>query len=219
MRVLHIPCYSLSDPLPILADGLGILKEHSSAVVVGTAQHLNRLQDIADYLRSKGMKADVGGQVLGCFQDSALGLDADCILYVGSGRFHPLGIAFKCDKPVYMLNPLSGVLDRITDEEKRRWLGRRKGAISRALNSQTFGIMVSTKDGQFDLKGALKLKARLEDAGKEAFIFAAEELSPSNLLPFRVDCWINTACPRIAGDEYHRPVINADDIECLIGAL
>jgi 2-(3-amino-3-carboxypropyl)histidine synthase len=154
----------------------------------------------------------VGGQILGCRQDNALKLDVDCFLYIGSGRFHPLGVALKTDKPVYILNPLSGVLDSITPDEKKRWLGKRKGAISRAMESRTFGLMVSTKDGQFNIKKAMELKKRLKEKGKEAVIFAADELSPNNLLPFKVDCWVNTACPRIAGDEYNRPVINADEL-------
>jgi len=219
MRVLHIPCYSLDDPLPALREHIRLLEPYGSVGLVATAQHLNRLDAVKAFLESEGKRVAVGGQVLGCRQDNAIGLDVDCILYIGSGRFHPLGIAYRTEKPVYMLNPLSGVLDRITDLEKKRWLGRRKGAIMRALDARTFGIMVSTKDGQFDMKRAVELKGRLEARGKEAFIFAAEELSPGNLLAFRVDVWVNTACPRMAGDEYNRPVVNALELEGLLADI
>jgi 2-(3-amino-3-carboxypropyl)histidine synthase len=187
--------------------------------IVGTAQHLNRLEDVGSFLESKGKTASVGGQILGCRQENALKLDVDCFLYVGSGRFHPLGVALKSDKPVFVLNPLSGQLDRVTEAEKKKWVGRRKGALARALEAKTFGIMVSFKAGQFNLKKALELKKKLESRGREAFIFAAEELSPVNLLPFKVDCWVNTACPRIAGDEYHRPVVNADELDGLLSHM
>ncbi len=216
MRVIHIPCYSLADPLPALREHLKLLEPYGSVGLVATAQHLNRLDDVKAFLEAAGKRVMVGGQVLGCRQDNAVGLDADCILYVGSGRFHPLGIAYRTEKPVFMLNPLSGVLDRITDEEKRRWLGRRRGALMRALDSKTFGIMVSTKDGQYDMEKAMELKAKLEARGKEAFIFAAEELSPGNLLAFRVDVWVNTACPRMAADEYDRPIVNAKELEAML---
>jgi len=219
MRVLHIPCYSLSNPLPILEDNFNSLQDYSSFGIVGTAQHLKELDSVAKFLKANGKKALVGGQVLGCRQANALKLDVDCFIYVGSGRFHPLGIAVKTDKPVFMLNPLSGVLDRISEHERKRWVGKRKGAIARAFESQTFGILVSTKGGQFSLKQALQLKKKLESKGKEAFIFSAEELSPNNLLPFKVDCWVNTACPRIAGDEYNRPVVNAEELEEIIKHL
>jgi 2-(3-amino-3-carboxypropyl)histidine synthase len=217
MKVLYIPCHSNADPLPTLQQNLQMLAPYGSIGIVGTAQHMHRLDDVARLLKSTGKKVHVGGQILGCRQQAALKLDVDCILYVGSGRFHPLGVALKTDKPLFMLNPLSQVMDRITDDEKRRWLGKRKGAMARALESQVFGIMVSTKDGQMNLKAALKLKKQLEKKGKQAYIVAAQELSPNNLLPFKVDCWINTACPRIAGDEYNRPVVNRDEIEELIG--
>jgi 2-(3-amino-3-carboxypropyl)histidine synthase len=216
MKVLHVPCFSLADPIPTLRRRFRGLDKYKSFGLIATAQHLNKINYVRSFLDSKGKKVGIGGQVLGCNQDNALKLDVECILYIGSGRFHPLGIAFKTQKPVFILNPLSGELDRITEDEKRHWMGKRKGAVSRALNSQIYGIMVSTKDGQYNLKKAQVIKDLLEDKNKRAIIFAAEELSPPNLLPFKVDCWINTACPRIEGDEYNRPVINAQDIEEII---
>jgi 2-(3-amino-3-carboxypropyl)histidine synthase len=219
MRVLHIPCVSLSDPLPTLEANIEKLQGHMAVGLVATAQHLDRIDSIGKYLKSKGKEVENGGQILGCRHDRALKLDVDCFLYIGSGRFHPLGLALKTDKPVYMLNPISGVMDVITAQEKKRWLGKRKGAVSRALESKCFGIMVSTKDGQFNFKNALELKKKLEERGREAVIFAAEELTPNNLLPFKVDCWVNTACPRIAGDEYNRPVINAEELDELLSLI
>jgi 2-(3-amino-3-carboxypropyl)histidine synthase len=219
MRVLHIPCYSRADPLPALREHIGRLQPYGSVGLVATAQHLNRLDDVREFLESMGKKVEAGGQILGCRQENALKLDAECYLYIGSGRFHPLGVALKTDKPVFILNPLSGVLDQVTEAEKRKWLGRRKGAMARALESNTFGIMVSTKDGQYSMKKAMEIKKKLKAKGREAFIFAADELSPNNLLPFRVDCWVNTACPRIEGDEYNRPVVNAEELDRILPYL
>jgi 2-(3-amino-3-carboxypropyl)histidine synthase len=219
MRFLHIPSYSLSDPLPTLREHLRELEPYESIGLVATAQHLNRIDEVARFLKANGKNVSIGGQILGCRHDAALKLDVDCFLYIGSGRFHPLGLAMKTDKPVYILNPLSNILDKITHEEKKRWLGKRKGAISRAIESETFGIMVSTKDGQFSLKKALEMKKKLKERGKHAYIFAADELSPNNLLPFKVDCWVNTACPRIAGDEYNRPVVNPDELSELMAYI
>jgi 2-(3-amino-3-carboxypropyl)histidine synthase len=79
--------------------------------------------------------------------------------------------------------------------------------------------MVSTKDGQFNLGKALELKDRLESKNREALIFAGDELTPNNLLPFRVDCWVNTACPRLVEDKYHRPVVNSEELEEFINYL
>ncbi|MBD3388561.1 MAG: hypothetical protein GF416_05785 [Candidatus Altiarchaeales archaeon] len=219
MKVLHIPCRSLSNPIPVLEECYGILEAYPSIGLVTTAQHLHQLGEVKDYLESKGKRVEVGGQILGCRQDAALKLDVDCILYMGSGRFHPLGVALKTEKQVYMLNPLSGVLDAITDEEKGRWLGKRKAAVKRAMESKSFGVMVSTKGGQYSLDRALELSGKLRSKGKEAFIFAGDEITPNNMLPFNVDCLVNTACPRIVGDDYHRPVLNPDDLQVFLKYL
>jgi diphthamide biosynthesis enzyme Dph1/Dph2-like protein len=53
---------------------------------------------------------------------------------------------------------------------------------------------------------------KLESKGKKALIFSGEELSPNNLLPFNVDCWINTACPRLVDDKFEKSVINAEEL-------
>jgi 2-(3-amino-3-carboxypropyl)histidine synthase len=219
MRVMHISCRSSADPLPALEGGFSLLSPYRSVGLVSTSQHLHTLEALKAFLEGRGKMVEVGGQILGCQQGNALRLHVDCYLFVGSGRFHPLGLALKTDKPVFVLNPLSNAMDSVGEEEKRRWAGKRKGALAKALSSRVFGIMVSTKDGQMDMRAALRLKKRLQSSGKEAYIVAAEELSPSNVLPFAVDCWVNTACPRIAGDEYGRPVVNASELDGYLDGL
>ncbi len=211
-EVLHVACYSTADPLPVLRENISALEGFRSFVIVSSAQHLNRLDEVRDFLEESGKKAFVGGQVLGCVQDNALRFDADCVIYVGSGRFHPLGIAEKTRKPVYILNPISKVLDKISDAELKRLSGRKRAALAKALSSDVFGVLVSTKDGQTDLKRALEVKSLLEARSKTAYLIAAEELTPPNLLPFQVDCFVNTACVRLESDGFHRPVVDAKEL-------
>lgn len=92
---------------------------------------------------------------------------------------------------------------------------KQKARITKAHAAETFGILVSTKDGQYRLKKAEELKSKIEAKGKKAYLFVGDELSPNNLLPFKVDCWINTACPRITDDEHNKPVLNLGEIEYL----
>lgn len=128
MRVLHIPCFSLSEPLPVLLGHLSALDSFKSIGLVTTAQHLNKLDDMAVLLRKNGKKVFVGGQILGCNQKKALEIQdkVDCFLYIGSGRFHPLGVAMKTSKPVFLLNPVSRVFDRIEEHEKNPWTKNRR---------------------------------------------------------------------------------------------
>jgi len=218
MRVIHIPCESIYDPIPTLSDNISELRQYSSLIVVATSQHLRAMAAVVDHLNANGIKARSGGQVLGCDPSAAAGTE-DAVLHIGSGRFHPLGIARAEKKPVHILNPLSNVLDLVSADEIEKLEKKRKGAITAALSHDVFGIMVSTKNGQNHLDAALRLKAKMAAHGKRAYIIAGEELSPPNVLPFSVQMLVNTACPRIADDSYHVPVINLADMEAALVLL
>ncbi|MFH1403319.1 MAG: diphthamide synthesis protein [Candidatus Altiarchaeota archaeon] len=215
MKTLHVPCYSLSDPLPLLRENMGVLGDYPSIGIVSTAQHLDRIPAVRELLESNGKQVFDAGQILGCRRDNARGLysTVDCFLYVGSGRFHPLGIAIESDRPVFILNPLSGVMDEVSGEEKRRWLKRRKTRFGRAAGARVFGVLVSTKDGQFNIARAFEVTGMLKSRGFKAFIFSGDELTPNSLLPFPVDCWVNTACTRLVDDEFDKPVVNPDELK------
>jgi len=215
MRVLHISCFHKKSVLLVLGKYFSVLGGYKIVGLVSTAQHLNQLAVVRDFLESKGLQAFIGGQVLGCNQNNALKIEkkVDVFLYIGSGLFHPIGISAKTEKPVLMLNPYSGVLERLPEVEKERWLKRQKGRLAKAIEAQVYGILVSTKDGQFNRERAFELKKKFESDGKRAFLFAGEELNPANLLPFKVDCWVNTACPRLVDDEFSKPVVNAEELD------
>ncbi len=216
MKKIFIPCFSNTDPLPPLSENLAAIK-YDRVGVVSTTQHLNQLEKIKAFLEENRKTVFIGGQILGCSQKNALSIEkkVDCFLYVGSGMFHPIGLAVNTQKPVFILNPYSKTLSQLAEEEKQRWARKRKGSISRALTAETFGILVSTKVGQFNMNSALKAKKKIERLGRKAIIFAGSELNPSNVLGFKVDAWVNTACPRIADDFFEKPVINFEEIQYL----
>lgn len=218
MKVLHIPCYYKRDVVPVLEKNHRLLDDYRKIGVVSTAQHLNQLDAVRKFLKSRGKQVWVGGQVLGCRQASATAIESkvDVFLYVGSGLFHPLGLLAKTKKPVVVLNPYAGTMAELPAVERERWLKRQRGRIAKALSADSYGVLVSTKDGQFNLKGAFSIMERLRSHGKRVFLFAGDELTPENLMPFKVDCWVNTACPRLAEDEYNRPVVNAEELEDFI---
>ncbi len=218
MKVVHIPCASCADPIPTLETNLSVLDPTKSYAVVATAQHLHTIDSVVSFLSSHGIICRSCGQVLGCDQSNARGKE-DAVLYIGSGRFHPIGIAQTLKKPVFILNPISHVLDMVDEKDIIRYEKKRKGAIAKALDSTRFGIMISAKSGQKNIELALRLKTLLESHKKQAWLFAAAELSPPNLLPFKCDMLVNTACPRIPGDEYHVPVISASDLEAAMALL
>ena len=124
------------------------------------------------------------------------------------------------ENAIYKMAPVITGIEQLNERlpEKEVDIARRKrkAALSRAFESSLYGILVSTKDGQYHMDTALSVRERLREKGRRALLFAAEELSPQNLLPFKVDCWVNTACPRMAQDSYNRPVVNADELESFL---
>lgn len=217
-RVHYIPCKAGVDPLPALEKNYGKLGKYDSIGLVSTSQHMHTLEGVKSFLESKNKTVQVGGHVLGCQQNNAIELQdkVDAFLYIGSGKFHPLGVLMKTSKPVYVLNPYSSTLDELSPEEKKRFIGRQKARIMKALEANVFGILVSTRTHQFKLEQALEVKKRIEAQGKKALLFAGDDLNPDNLLPFKVDCWINTGCPRIIDDMHDKPLLNPDELD-LVG--
>jgi 2-(3-amino-3-carboxypropyl)histidine synthase len=83
--------------------------------------------------------------------------------------------------------------------------------LAMALNATSFGILVSTKTGQFNLKGAIWVKEKLKQINKTGFILVANELSPYSLNNFMLfDCYITVACPRLSDDSqsFEKPVLD-----------
>jgi len=218
METIFVPCEYRADIIPVLKKVLPMIGNYKRIGLVTTAQHLSQLEKAGEFLGNSGLETVTGGQVLGCNQKAATAIEdrVDAFLYIGSGRFHPLGISLKTDKPVFVANPYSNSADEISREEREKWLKKKKARISRALSAGKFGILVSTKEGQFNLPAALSVQKKLEAKGKTTFLFAGAELSPDRLLGYDIDCWINTACPRLVDDEFDKAVLNPDEMELLL---
>ncbi|RLI94288.1 MAG: hypothetical protein DRO92_03110 [Candidatus Altiarchaeales archaeon] len=218
MKKLFIPAYSLKSPERAVKRALRLLKGYKTIGIITTAQHINQISMVKRILEREGHNVIEGGQILGCNIESAKKIEnsVDVFLYIGSGRFHPLGVAYATRKPVITANPLSDFADTISKEEILQLKRKRRARILRAYNANVFGILVSLKNGQFNLERAFQIKDRMERAGRRAFIFAGSEINNDNILPFRVEAWVNTACPRIVDDYFDKPVLNEGEIDILI---
>ncbi len=195
-----------------------------------TTQFRGWLPSIKEHLERKGHEVRIGepdkrvayaGQLLGCDYHTAevVSKDVDGYLYIGTGEFHPLGVTFLTDKPVLIADPERGSVRDLADL-KDRILRQRYAAIARAQDAQVFGIIVSRKIGQARMDMARDLKALAEKHGKEATIFLMDLVSPEFLKGYRVDAWVNTACPRIAiedGLQYKHPMLTPPEFEIALG--
>ena len=166
-------------------------------------------------------KRTAEGQTLGC---DVFGLkrlnekDFDVIVYLGDGSFHSSAIAMMTNKKIISVNPLSGEFAE-TEGEKEKFLKKRMGFVSKAMSARTFGLLVSTKKGQFRLTNALRLKKLIEKKGKKAFILSSDLLLPEFLIGLQIDCFVNTACPRMIDDsfKFDKPLINSFELEMVLG--
>ncbi len=196
--------------------------------LVTTVQHAHMLPEAARLLSEAGFSPVIGkgdnrvvypGQVLGCNFSSARDASGDCdeFLFIGSGEFHPIGISLSTGRRVICADPYMSTAREITP---RRYLMKRSAVLGNARDAQTFGILISTKNGQCRMKLADALKEKAEAHGKEAFLIAADLVTPDQLLSFRADAFINTACPRLAVDDSGRfpaPVLTPQEFEIIVG--
>ncbi len=205
---------------------LDALKDYSKVALVTTTQHLHLLNEIRDYLEDNGKEVVLGsskstrkGQVLGCNFSSIKDLDAEIFLFIGSGNFHPLGINLFSNTPVLALDPYNNELRRM-DEYADRILRIRFARITKAREAKKWGIIVSSKEGQYRLELAKQIKKLLKDSGMEGFVIMVDNVNPDVLLPyFDLDAFVVTACPRIAIDDsqmYKKPLITPQELEIVL---
>jgi len=158
------------------------------------------------------------GQVLGCDVSAAIKIQnkVDALLYIGSGRFHPIGVAINTKKDVFIFNPATNIFSKLDEKEIEKYKKNKKVRYVKFLHANNIGILVSTKLGQCSYKKAVGIKKNLEGKGKKAFIFAFDTLNSNEMenFPF-IDFWVNTACPRIANDEDKKNVIDMNELDLI----
>ncbi len=195
-----------------------------------TTQFRSWLPAIKEHLEDKGHEVHIGepdrrvayaGQLLGCDYHAAtiVAGDVDGYLYIGTGEFHPLGVAILVDKPIVIADPERGTARDLVDL-RDRILRQRHAAIARSYDAKVFGIIVSKKIGQARMELAKDLKALAEKHGKQASLFLMDLVSPDSLEGYRVDAWVNTACPRIAIEDilqYKQPMLTPQEFEIVLG--
>ncbi len=194
--------------------------------LVTTVQHVHKLEDIVDVLEKRGIEAVVRpggkriryhGQVLGCNYEAARDADVDEYIFVGTGQFHPLGVALATGKRVVAADPVTGnvsVID-ITSMLKRRY-----GAIARAMDAERIAVLVSKKPGQRRADLARKMAALGKEHGKEMVLVYLDRVEPEVLINLGVEAAVCTACPRIALDDqakYPVPILTPPEFGVLLG--
>ncbi|MCL7416692.1 MAG: diphthamide biosynthesis enzyme Dph2, partial [Halalkalicoccus sp.] len=220
-KIIYVPLFSNVEVLPIIEESLEEI-EGEEVGLVTTAQHMNRFSEMREFLEERGYEVHTRkgddrltheGQVLGCNYASA-DIDADNVLYVGGGKFHPLGLAMEHpEKNVVIADPVNNVVT-IADTEK--FMKQRYGAVHRAMDAEKWGVIFCTKIGQ----GRWDQAEEIVDENENAYLITMDEVTPDRLRNFDMDAFVNTGCPRITtddGPQFHKPMLTPGEYEIAVG--
>ncbi|MFH1696681.1 MAG: diphthamide biosynthesis enzyme Dph2 [Candidatus Diapherotrites archaeon] len=180
--------------------------------------------DVKAFIGKGGARIAEKGQVLGCDCSAVRAVEerADAIVFVGDGMFHPLGIYYGMKKsmPVLLVNPEGKVTVKALAQERDKFIRQRFGAIARAKSAGKFGIIMSSKAGQARRALALRTRELLEAKGRKAILLSAGHVREDYFAGMGIDCFVSTACPRLALDDglnWKKPVITFPELEIVLG--
>ncbi len=199
--------------------------------LVASIQHLDLVAPLVAALARTGRSVRIGegdrrlaypAQALGCNYTGAeaIAAEVDAFLFLGTGQFHPIGLALAVDRPVYALDPLQRQLEPAID--RAGLIRRRQLVVAGARDARRWGLLVSSFAGQNRMATALALQERAQARGLEAEIFVFDRLDPRDLEGRAVDAYVNTACPRIALDDgslYPKPMLTPPEFLMALGDL
>jgi 2-(3-amino-3-carboxypropyl)histidine synthase len=224
-KVLFLEARMRDDPRLAVEKATLLLKAERVGVTT-TIQHLHKLAQVMEVLREHGIEGVLGpaggrvkyaGQVLGCCYSTAKAIDVSEYLFIGTGQFHPLGIALATGKRVVIADPVTCNVSEIDPDPLLR---RRFGTISRATNAKRFAVLISKKQGQKRMDLARRIKKLGEANGKEMLLIYLDNIEPDRLINLGTEAAVSTACPRVALDDaakYRIPILTPPEFEVLIG--
>jgi len=199
--------------------------------LVASVQHLDLVDPLRTALGRRGYEVRIGtgdrrlaypAQALGCNYTGAeaVASEVDAFLFLGTGQFHPIGLAFAVDRPVYALDPVRGELEPPID--RGALIRKRQLVVAGVRNARRWGILVSTFAGQNRSPTALALQERARARGWDAEILLFDRLDGRDLEGRAFDAYVSTACPRIAlddGSNYPKPILTPPEFLMVLGEL
>ncbi|RLE66258.1 MAG: diphthamide biosynthesis enzyme Dph2 [Thermoprotei archaeon] len=228
VKVLFVPAFAKVDIEKVLEREIEKLRGYTSIGLLSSLQHINQLDNAKRSLERRGYEVLIGmgnlpypGQVIGCDVSAAVKVSGkvSCFLVVAGGFFHGLGVYLKTKTKTFVLDPYVGKIFDIEPIAKKI-LARHMYNLSRALDAETFGVIVSIKPGQYSVGKALEIYRKIKRYGKKAYLIVVDEVEPSELENFAfLDAYINTACPRLnidSEDVFKKPIIGIGEIDYVL---
>lgn len=214
MKVFHLYAPLNIDVLPVVKKAIPLLSE--SVAVVTTIQHKEMMDKVKKLIEDAGKTVRIYGNILGCMSPKEI--KEETVLYIGTGKFHPMGIKLRTGQDVVCADPMIGQVEMMDHTVIDSIERRKKGALSKFYASDNIGVIISVKSGQktvqYSLDDIYSIKDKYPE--KKFYFFGANTLDFGELenFPF-IDVWVNTMCPRIGRDDnekFKKGVVNLEDI-------
>ncbi|MFB6104408.1 MAG: diphthamide biosynthesis enzyme Dph2 [Halobacteriaceae archaeon] len=224
-QIVYVPLFSNVSVTPILEEATTELASPETDADVGlvtTAQHMNKFDAMRDWFEDRGYTVHTRrgderltheGQVLGCNYASAE-VDAEQVVYVGGGKFHPLGLAMEHpEKRVVIADPVN---NSVSVADTDQFMRERYATVHQAMDAETWGVIYCTKIGQ----GRWDEAEAIVESNDDAYLLTMDEVTPDRLTNFGLDAYVNTGCPRITtddGPQFDQPMLTPGEYRIAIG--
>jgi 2-(3-amino-3-carboxypropyl)histidine synthase len=183
-----------------------ISKLPKEILLLYSIQYQDLAKIVKKQLESSKIKIRRFQQVLGC---SNINNNENIpILFIGTGEFHSLNL--------YLQSPIIYILEnnkikRVEESRIKKLKAYKRAALIKFLSAENIGILVSAKPGQENLESAIRLKKEIKKKSKKAYIFISNNIDLSQFENFKIDSWVNTACPGLSYD--NSSIINSNELK------
>lgn len=222
MKLLFVSAKSKKFPNFYSIPFYSIFSNFSNIGLISTIQFSNLIPELKKALKKNKKNVFVykNPNVLGCNALAAERIQekVDAFIFLSSGEFHILNATNKIKKPIFQLNPITMQLTKFDSAKIEKIREKQKILEKKFLLAKNIGILITTKPGQQQLKESIKLKKKLENKGKNVFIFIFNNLDLNQFENFpEIPLYINTACPGLMLDS--DKIINLEQVKQIIKIL
>lgn len=221
IKTLYVPLkYEIKNSeIRYIIDGIKKLK-FKKINLVTTTQYLDAISGIKQELAKNKIIVCKGKETNRVKENMVLGCDASTIIdktspivFIGDGAFHVNNLAFLYStQKIFAISPILKETKEIKINDE--FIRKRYAMVGIARTKTKFGILVSSKDGQKRLELAYEIKKYLEKNKKQAYVLVSDYIKEDYLVGVNIECYINTACPRITYDDsssFRKPIISASE--------
>jgi len=225
LNVYYLPYREDRDLMGVLEENYEEIDQDEKLGLVGVTQYMDRADKAREFLESKGYEVVDGttglrtteeGQVLGCDAGAAHNIShkVDAFVFLGSGHFHPSQVS-EAGKKVYVVDPYQKNIwiepANSLDDEMRAEHAR----VIKHKDKKKWGIVTSSKKGQNYMRAVQIAKEKLEEHGKDVYVFVEDRIFEPDYKGYGIDIYVNCACPRMTKDWQDLAYVSPKALEVL----